>query len=123
MTNIKIEDIKNGAEYDGAIWDYWITATLKNNTRIELFDPQDIDLNKFKGQWIQAEIKSLFVEAERNDELLELEGAVSLTDGKYLFSNNEIEIQLEADDTIPMNKIQKFYFGRLDLVGYQPLDK
>ncbi|MES2132469.1 MAG: hypothetical protein V4506_08965 [Bacteroidota bacterium] len=115
MTDIQVIKIENGAEYDGMVWDFWITARLKNQAEIQIFDPKGLNLNEYVGKWVQVKLSSLFVGIEKEEGLIELDGMVTMQEDRYLFTNSEIEIYVAELEFIPLNTFRKFYFGRVDV--------
>jgi hypothetical protein len=123
MTEIFILKVENGASYEGCIYDYWINCMLKNKIEIQLFDYKRLDLKRFINEWICAEIQPLFVQVEKNVDLLSLKGEVIFKDEKYYFTNDNINIEVSKEEIesekIKLNTLSQFYFGRLDIISFQ----
>lgn len=127
MTEIRIDSIEDGASYDDAVWDYWITASLKNKTAIRIFDPEAFGfvLKKFIGNWIGCEIKALFLQTEKDEHLVSFTGSISMNNDAFIFKNDNVEIILSEDEVKKNNVIldaeKTYYFGRLDITKYELL--
>ncbi|MFD2099906.1 hypothetical protein [Flagellimonas iocasae] len=122
MSEIFILKVEDGASYNDDVYDYWITCELKNNQKIMLFDYKRIGLNEFLNKWVDAQIQALFVQLNKNKDLLSLEGKITFKNDKYFFSNEAISIEVSNEDVesqeLKLNTQSVFYFGRLDIVGF-----
>ncbi|THV61520.1 hypothetical protein EZV76_04105 [Flagellimonas alvinocaridis] len=122
MSEIFILKVEDGASYNGDVYDYWITCKLKNNQEIILFDYKRIGLNEFVNKWVDAQIQALFVQLSKNKDLLSLEGKITFKNDKYYFLNEAISIEVSNEDVesqeLKLNTQSVFYFGRLDIIGF-----
>lgn len=125
MNKVKIESIEEGAIYDGAVWDYWISVTLNSGRGLRIFDPQAKagELKSFVGIEVFFQIKALYVQTKEDDALEKFEGVINRMEGQFMFKNDEIEIILDESDItengITPGQVGLFHFGRLDLVKYE----
>lgn len=119
---IKINSVENGAFYDDITWDFWVNGTLKNGEIINLFDPNAFNLKEYIGHFVDVQLKALFVQEDRSDDLCVFIGKIIRNNDIFIFTNENIEILLDADDVyengLEINKIQSYYFGRLDIVTF-----
>jgi hypothetical protein len=116
---IKIIKIEHGAEFDGIVWDYWIDAVLPNNLSVKLFDFNGFDLTSFEGGFIDANVKALFVEKNKNDDLFRFDGKIVKKEDRYfLVDEFGTNIELKSDDvennSFQINQNSIFFLGRLD---------
>lgn len=132
MLEILINDIEIGAKYGDTIFDYWISASLKNKKNIQIFDSKPMDLREFKGQSVTCLIELYGIEPVESD-FVELEYLglneqfnfcnLNIDAGVYHEFKNSTGVYFAKENEVigiilEVGKTYLFKINRFDLVAF-----
>jgi len=123
--NVKVENILEGAKFDGVIWDYWIDLRLPNGSLLNVFDSECLSQEIEEKSNIIVRLKALFIQKKENADLTTLKGIIIQKDNLFFFKNDLVKIQVNEDDIgaekIPLNVLTTLFFGRIDLINFSAI--
>ena len=134
-----VEEVQIGAEYEGTVYDFWVTGRLKSGRLIKVFDFIPFDLRSYKGKEIEVLIIAGFLKNKVNSENTEVVISGEFT-GEYCIPTRQIKVRedisqkkwfsLKTNDgvfllnpsefennTPEFGETISFCVGRFDLVG------
>lgn len=133
-----IEEVQIGAEYEGMVYDFWITGRLKNGRLLKVFDFIPFDLRSYQGKEVEVMIIAGFLRSEvdfentetvitgevideyclpllnkvRSDMSQKKWFALKTKEGMFLLNPSEFE-----NKPLSIGTKVSFNVGRFDLVG------
>jgi hypothetical protein len=139
--NIIVKAVEIGAQYEGKIYDYWITGQTLSGKCIKIFDSVPFDVRKDIGKKINCLLLAGFLKAETNDDtggnvitgnfigdyeipvqVLKVRHdvrekkwlAAETCEGIVLFNAEDLKV-----NSLPIGEKVCFSVGRFDLIGIE----